>query len=410
VQRLRRHGATFGCFAWSIISIVGCDNDVWSESRQVDLASSDLHPAGTFVSGDRVLERSRLCLQWTGHRISAGEPVRFERASDAELRACYEERIRGPAVIDDEGCLLLSDPAVIEWEMLRRPCSLDGDFDDDRLRLNVVALSDVRGVFEYAVPLPREILGWQIVREAPAELPDGMVAAAGEPIRVIEDLARWIRTRVVAGPELENVWVTGPTVATAVLAGEPSFEEADEPSMTLSFEGRAGDVFDVRLELPAGDLEVGEVHLVSRADVASLSIIPEVIRVAETDAFYSVAAIAVARDREGRILREPPVTWVVREGDYEIFERDLDDDGVPDPSPHATIQDPCAGARAGDRRSATLEGSLDAFTEHVTVEWQCVENHVDGCGCSQGRHHAPSWLCALAVLGFARRRGMGSGR
>jgi MYXO-CTERM domain-containing protein len=388
---------------WLGATSVGCDTDVWSEQRQVQLSSSVLHPSGTFVSGEIVLEQSRVCLSFDGYRTSTDDPPQFENTDD-DLRACYEEQIHGPATFDDEGCAFLHEAGIVDWELTRRSCDLEGEFGDDRIRFDVVPLANVRAVFDYAVPLPREILGLEVVREAPDRLPAGLIAAPGEPIFVIEDIASAIRTQVILGEDLHTVWVTDPVVTGSTLAGSPSFPERDDPSLSLQFEGRAGDVFGVRLELPAGELELGEVHVVSRADIDSLTLLPEVVRVGEGDELFWVAAVAVARDAQGRVLREPPVQWSVIEGDYELFIPDGDRDGTPGPSPTASIENFCREASAGERRSATLEGQVDHFRERVTVQWQCLDSHVEGCACTHSPTRPASWLLAIVVLGLVRRR------
>ena len=392
---------------WCVLA-AGCDTDIHTEHRQVKLSSPDLLPGGTFVSGDMVVEASRVCFELGGYRGSAEEPEEFESASHDELQACYASDLRGPGRLEDEHCVVLQEPGIVDLDLVRRPCPLEGTFGDDRLRFDVVPITAVRAVFDYAVPLPDEVLGWTVVRESPG-LPQGVLAAEGEPIYLIEDLAETVRTRTVFGDAFLPVWVTSAWTSATTLGGSPSFEEPDEPSLGIRFEARAGDAFAVRVDLPAGGFDVGDVHVVSRRDVVALELFAEVVRVGDGDAFYSVGAEAVARDRRNRVLREPPVEWVSLDADREIQVSESDD-GTPARSPRATIIEPCRGARAGETRSATLEGRLDDHRERVTVQWECREDHTGGCGCTSDPPSRPrAWLLGLVVAGLVRRRRRGRG-
>jgi len=154
----------------SPVLVAACDADLFTERGQVRLMSEDL--SGFFLSGEGIAEQSIVCLSG---RIEPGDLLDdFDGERDADLRACYDERIVGPASMDDDGCLVLDTPGTVDLQLDRRPCEIDGDFGDDRLRFEVLALSDLRGAFEYAVPIDAAALErWDVLVEDPSSVPAG---------------------------------------------------------------------------------------------------------------------------------------------------------------------------------------------------------------------------------------------
>lgn len=389
-------------FAAVLVLFAGCDADLLTERGQIRVESED--PRGFFVSGQGIAEQSIVCLGSTRHPgdlldAFGGEP-------EDDLGACYDERIVGPASVDADGCLVLDTPGTVDVEFDRRPCAIDGDFGDDRLRFDVLALDEVRGAFEYAVPFDAALLErYDLVAEDPSSTP-GWLAAVGEPVLVIEDLFDGVTTTVVRSDRPEAVAVTAPHAGATVVAGTPTIHVDTEPSPDIGVDARAGDVFHVTLSLPAGTLDVGEVHVVARTEAADLVLAPAILRLAGEDEFLGLGAEAVARDHDGRLLREPPVSWSVVRGDVELEPRDDDDDGIEDPAWWTSIADDgCDRVAAGTWRSAVLAGEMDDLRETVEVRWRCIEGGDQGCGCFvDGRRGSPLAAMVLVVLMLLRTR------
>lgn len=388
---------------WCAVAIVtaatACDPSVITEHRQVRLSSN--LSTQEFLSGDPALVGAQVCLRYEGYRTSEGDETAYTESDDSELRACYRESLRGPARFADDGCFSLDHPGEIAWIIERQPCAIDAAFEDDLLRIDVVTLDDVRGAFSEAVPL-RPVYLEMFAIEDPASEQPGVVAEPGEPLWVIEDIVDSVSARVVTtGAPPREVGVTQWSVRGMAIAGAPTFAPEDAPSSTLGFEARAGDAFHVAIDVPAGELDVGEVRVVAREDVASLDLFPNASYILEPRALLGAGARAIARDAEGHVLRGPPVVWSVLAGEVDLSRHDFDEDGAPDPGEYANISDPCASARRGEHRSATLQGEIDAFRESVDVAWTCHEGQADGCGCRSG---PGSCAPGLLVLIFAWRR------
>jgi MYXO-CTERM domain-containing protein len=379
----------------------GCD-EVYTEHRQVELRA-DVH-ADSLRSGDDIVQGSTVCLQYAGYRVSADEPPAFAEASDERLRACYDERIEGPAMLVDR-CIALPDAGDVTWIAERRPCAIEGSFTDDALRLSVLPFADVRGAFDYAVPWSDDWFALELEFDPPlAAFPAGYFATVGAPVRVVEGTIDTLTTRVVHIDAPRRIASTGGRAQGMALRGDPSFvDDPEDPSPTLHFTARAGDDFHVTLSLPAGELDVGDVHVVARSEIATVTWAPLVARVRGTDEFLQLGAMVVAYDGDGNVLREPGANWEVVDGRGTLETFDFDDNGEPDPSAWANLVDACDDAAAGERREATLRGRLDGFEGTVVVRWQCVEQHgTDGCGC---RHDGePSAWPLVVVLALGRRR------
>lgn len=380
------------------VLVAACDADLFTERGQVRLTSEDL--SGFFLSGQGIAEQSIVCLDG---RLEPGDLLdEFDGESDADLDACYDERLVGPASVDEDGCLVFETPGIVDLELERRPCAIDGDFGDDRLRFEVLALGDLRGAFDYAVPIDAAALErWDVVVEDPSSMP-GWLAEVGEPLFVIEDLFEGVSTRVVRRDRPQAVAVTSLLAEGTVVAGSPALHL--DGGLYHGVDANAGDVFHVTLSLPAGTLDVGDVHVVARSEAVELVLAPSILRSASEDDFLALGAQAVARDRDGMVLREPPVWWSVVEGDVELEPRDRDDDGREDPSWWTNVADDgCDRVAAGTWRSAILAGEMDEMRETVELRWQCIEGGDDGCACSnEGRGGAP--VGALLLLLFVCRR------
>jgi hypothetical protein len=386
-------------FTWALLATgalaSGCDPELRTENRQIRL-TANVHSYDSYGSGRGIVEQSTVCAAYTGYRTSPDDPSGFTDASEGQGRSeCFEERLSGPARFDEAGCVVLDTPAQVTWDFVRRPCALPDHVGDDRVRFDVLPLSAARGAFRHAVPQWTEALDFEL--EAAPGYPAGYVSAVGEPARVIEDGVGLIEALVVRADRPERVAVTEPTMTAQVLAGAPSFRIEEDPSMTLGVEARAGDAFQVGLSLPAGELDVGRVDVVSRDEIAAMTLHPVVIRIADSDFFLVAGAVAITRDREGRVLHGAPVQWSVLEGDHELVGSDRDEDGVRDPAPEVGIADVCEGASAGQARAVTLEGRIDGFRDTVRVAWVCVgEATEDGCACRSGAGRG--WAGALGLL------------
>jgi MYXO-CTERM domain-containing protein len=382
--------------------VLGCDDDLRTEREQVDLGTNvDSYSAQW--SSHEIVEGSTVCVTYEGYRTAESDSPSYEEAEDGEIRACYDERLTGSAAFDESGCISLPDPGRATWEITRRDCELPDTFGDDQLIFDVVPISDVRGAFRYAVPPPSTFDGTEV--EGIDALPDGYVAEVGAPVRVIEDRFTSVSTAVVRSDGPELVAVTDPVVVGMAVAGSPTIAAPGHPSLGLPVSGRAGDGIDVTIELPAGELPVGEVEIVARTEIATMTVHPVVLRVADTDLFLELGATAITRDAEGNVLREPPVEWEVVEGSVELVIDDADEDGVADPGPSVSIADACGGARRGELRFAVIEGRIDDHRESARVEWDCVDAAEDGCECRARPGGSGSvWLVALVLFGGLRRR------
>jgi MYXO-CTERM domain-containing protein len=391
----------------SLLAVAGdCDPGVPTEFHQLQLSTS-LQSYAAYAGPLVVVEGSTVCLEYDGYRASTAEPPEYEDAEPEALAACYDERVTGPATVTDEGCTHLDAAGSVTWSFTRRDCALDGDFGDDEVRIESIAFADTRGAFSEAVDnqLDYEALGVE-ARGFSATPPEGVVAEVGAPIYVIDNGLESIFTAIVRRNNPTQVAVSDAWATGTVIEGSPSFPDANDPKFSLAVDARAGDVFSVTLHLPAGELEAGEVHVVSEADIASLELFPDEVRFVDTDAFLARGATAVARDDMGRVLRGPLVTWAVVDGDVELEEFDNDKDGVPDPGAHVDILNACEGAAAGEQRSATLEGRLGTFVETVQVDWECVESSDDeGCACrARPGSSGLAWMFGVVILGATRRR------
>lgn len=392
---------TSGVINAALASIVlgACDTDLITERGQVSPSAPELHRY--FFSGDDIAEGSVLCLD---ERFGRGPRVDDFGEDDVDLRACYDERIVGAASIDVDGCYVLDTPGGVSLEFERRACEIEGDFGDDRVHFEVLPLSDVRGAFDVAVRLDVLLEQYGMVGELPSSTP-GWLAEVGEPMFVIEDLLDDVATDAVRRDRPTPVATTRGRSNGTVIAGTPTFPPSDASSSSrLRVDAKAGDVFQVELSLAAGTLDVGEVHVVARESAVELVLAPSILRVADTDQFLGIGAEAVARDLDGRVLREPPVSWSVVRGDFDLDYWDDDDDGIRDRSWSAyLVDDDCDAVAAGTWRSATLAAEMDALRETVDLRWECVDGDDGGCACAlDDRRSIPVWILVLVL---ARRRG-----
>jgi hypothetical protein len=91
--------------------------------------------------------------------------------------------------------------------------------------------------------------------------------------------------------------------------GTPTIQNDSASQSSLGFSARAGDVLEVAIELPAGSLPVGEVHVVGRDAIDSIELFSQAWYVVDNDELHYVGAVAVVRDAEGVVLREAPLQW-----------------------------------------------------------------------------------------------------
>lgn len=381
--------------AWPLgLWLGGCDADVYSERGEIRSHSAELR--GSFVSGAAIAEGSTVCLD---ERVTPGD-ARGDLDPELDLAACYDRRLVGPAVEDADGCLTFASPGRVDVEFDRRPCAVEGELGDDRIRFEVVAASELRGAFAAAEPLDTRLVErFGVVAEGPWWHP-GWRAEIGAPLFVIEDLFDGVDTVVLRRDGSETVATTDARATVTAIAGAPTIHDAAQ------VEARAGDVVHVELSLPVGTLDVGDVHVVARSEAVALRLAPFVLRMQDADDFLGLGAAAIAHDRDGHVLREPPVHWSVVDGEVTLDPWDRDEDGIADPQDAVSIADDgCDRVAAGTWRTAVLAGEMDALRETVEVRWQCVEGGDDGCGCTAGggRSSVP-WLAALLLARWRRRR------
>jgi MYXO-CTERM domain-containing protein len=384
------------------LGTTACDDIILTEHHQVSVAAElSMNP---FFSGDPVLVDTQICMRLDRYRVTEGIDGEWADADDSEIRACYRESLHGSARIDEAGCLSFDAPGDVVWEIERRPCDLDGTFGDDHVRFDVVDITEVRGAFDEAIPLHPEASAWFTIEDPALDQP-GVLATEGEPLRIIEDLAEGVYASVVTGEAPREVAVQDTLLRGTAVAGTPVIDNEHAQESSLGFAASAGDVFSVAIDLPAGTLKVGEVHIVGRDAIASIELHPYAHYVRDTDELWGgPGATAIARDSERRVLREPPISWSVVRGEFTINPIDADDDGRPGPSPWVSIDDPCAGARRGEERTATLQGTLDDFTGTVDVSWRCADGIDEGCACAASPGRTPAIASLLALLALARRR------
>ena len=392
------------------VALAGCDPEVYSENHELRFVAPELQSRRSFSSGDRALQGSRVCMTLDGYRTDEGVPrgelPAFAYASQDDLHACYDERVVGSATLDADGCIRLDASGTASLELSRRECSIEFPSGDDRVAFEVVTIDDVSGAFRESVPFGdvtlEDLIGSRIDVVVPELDAPGVVPALGDPLYVLES-EESVAAVVVAGAPLSTVAVTDASAVATARAGSPLFDAEDEPTTHLSFAAHAGDIFEVALQLPGGELEIGEVHVVAESTIASLELYPSMARLAGTDVFYGLGASAFARDADGNVLRGAAAWWRMLSGEGLLDTYDLDGDGVDDPSSSASIDDECVGARRGEERSATLGARLGDLVATVDVEWTCVEDHVgDGCGCRYSS--APTPVAVLFVFAYRRRR------
>ncbi len=166
----------------------------------------------------------------------------------------------------------------------------------------------------------------------------------------------------------------------------------------------AGDAFHLVVDLPAGPLDVGDVYVVGVAEIANIEAYPEVVRLGDTDELLFVSVIGVARDAQGRVVRGAKFHWEQLDGDGSLSKDPLDAAEPLDPSGVVGLREVCENARAGESRQATLRGWLGDLETTVDVQWQCLDDHTDGCGCRSDGRPVPIGLALLVLVGLRRGR------
>ena len=398
----------------ALVWVVGCDDphELLTEARQVVVAAEAL--GTTALTGDPILAGSALCLELTRVRDSDALES-FVSAEHEDIAACYE--LSAASSVEQDGwCLTLDDVGPATLDLLRTDCSLGASlgesFGDDRIELEVVELADVRGGFEAATSQRRlyerlgRLFGVEPELELSAEDIPGVVAPPGEPLYVVEGESERVRAGLFLASDGRRVAVTEPWASGGATVGAPIVTRTDNPTFSLEYDAVAGEAFSVSLSVPGGVVAVGDVFVVAASSIATLDLRPEIVRIAGTDDFLSIGAVAIARDAQQRVLRHPPVQWSFVEGQGSLGSFDFDDDGQADPRPYAGLSDVCEGASAGEQRHAVLEGRVNGLVETVEVTWQChdAEEVEDaGCGCRSSATPAGGWRL-LVLLGLARVR------
>lgn len=381
-----------------------CDGPaVLTARRQVELTAEP--SIGSFASGGEIVVGSRVCPRMRAVRES-DDPVRFVEADESEIAACYALGVEGPGIFDEDGCLALPSPGRVVLTLDRRPCALAGDFGDDALELNVVALADVRGAFSYAVPTYAglhayaEALDEDLEIEVPSEDLPGVVAKVGDPVYVLEGEPARLQTKLMRVHTTDPVAFTDAIAIPSILAGSPTFSPQEDPTEAFGYTAVSGDAFHVALQLPEGRLEVGEVHIVSPSAIASITVAPTMLRFVGTDQFFDLGAVVVARAADGTVLRRPRARWSKLDGPGQLDSWDFDEE----PREYAQVTDACEGAQAGEWREATLQAQIGPFTDAAAVRWQCVEGDAPGCGCRAPGGGGLTWLWGLLLVAIPRGR------
>ena len=375
--------------------VAACDQDAITENRQVRL-TVEMQPGNTFVSGEPIVEQSAVCVEIAGLE-------EHDDVEAAEAAACYEELVVGPATRDEDGCLALTSPGIVELRFDRRPCAVDAEPGDDVLAFEVVGFEDVVAGFEPARQYVLEVYGLPLTVEAPSQWPAGVKIDPGEPIRVLDDVES-VSAHVLDSSTRTTVRTTDATAFGTAIAGAPQLPPPDGPVLYVPVSASDGDAFHVTVDLPAGSLDVGDVYVVDHSEITSIEAYPEVVRFGDGDELLLVSAYGVARDAQGRVLRGAKLDWEQLDGDGVLSTDPLSTASPSEPSGSVGLREICDSARAGETRKATLRATLDDLETTVEVQWQCQDGHTDGCGCHSHGQPVPAGLIFVVVACVRRRR------
>lgn len=348
-------------------ALSGCAH--WGEADYLGFQFTDFADLlYEFQSGDQLLLCARVCPRIDQERTASGEVKGLVGGQGEELRACFSESVSGPAMLDADGCLVMTGPGEVSWELTPSGC---GEHSERMRWMLVEPRSELAlGFDEWRVRLGLEI------DPEPAGLAQGRHASElGDP----PDAPRRVYAGAVDVPLLrlddangQVFWMASDVTFELVGSGAEIVEP--DPNNVHEHGGLREwvDPAEVALRLDIGALAHVEASLPSGETLES----PQLLGVGP-DAVASLDLMAVdgylfadVRDGQGRRIYAAPIEWSVTEGALELTPGSLET--LMRTSDFAEFSHGDCLARPTDEpeiRHATVAVSLGELSDSVEVSF-----------------------------------------
>lgn len=409
-----------------LLAVTACRVAV-TEEETIELQSQPLFYSATesFVSGSRVLQGSRACLEIES--VFTGESWWVDGSFDQ----CYAITRNGEP-FEDGSCATFDELGEVLFEYTPLDtCPFDDVVEQlvpDRYRLQVNAADGLRGRLEWWQERLAEI--W--LHPGPrGSFPNDWIPTIDEPLRLVPDVEVQFPIVLVDAAAEHVAWDFEQGQLLESRGGATPRQlppSADDSAYALSI--GPGERSSLALALPGIELPVAEVIATPVDDAVSLEIVVAYDQGSEQgpdEWGEPVAARALVRDAEGRVILGAPVEWTLVEGHLAVVPGT--GDIVVGPPEYLNIGDDCEPPpSAPELRRATLRAELGTLVHEVELEWTVLPDEEPsedpfapnpacqrggeadglddrGCGCAASGSRDTGWaMLGLVMLGALRRR------
>lgn len=440
---------------WLFALATGC-TVCGTESEQGQLSFGlglNVDSVSVLQSGGAVLEGTRICLDDVSGVASS--------AMSTELGTwwseCIELNAEGPQSIDADGCYVFdAGSGDVTIHMVEQACNVEnppfstGSFDDDTLRVEVVAPADVESRLD-----PGAIERYLEANTDPGpagEWPADWVSNTDELLQVIAGEVVVLPVTLWHGAASDKIvaWDDSDAVLSIDNGGGSQVDSADWAPSVLQTKVAANKSTLISFDRQDHHWDVGALQGVDVSVAASIELVAAYTSLSEDELAGLDAGAprwgvplgirALVRDDENRLLRAVPVAWQLRdgamvltdlearligaeaeaEGDVEVLAQaqheayrlpaeylQLDPESCLAPEPEPVV------------RQATIQASINGHEASLDLEWSELARTVgeepfvagqectiesEGCGCRSSGGAPGALLIGLVALGLRRRR------
>jgi MYXO-CTERM domain-containing protein len=430
--------------ATSALALLGCHEHVactpvlggeagqleFHDVRLIADACDRIHSVRALVTG------SRFCPTIACQSDVPGCGDDEDALTSAEVRACYDDTLAGPVVLDDEGCIVAMAPGELDWTFTPTDCpAAAGGYERgaERLRLPIVAADEVTA----SLVAPGDAFAVrELVDAHGGAFPADAQLAPGREALVLAD-ERVPFAVVLAHADHADPLAWNPEQWSLVVEGadvEPIWNALGVVDLALP----AGARVDLAIARDDVEIPIGTIRAIAASEIASLDVVVGFVPDDEQADGHGppIGARAVARTADGAPVWGVPVEWEVTEGALPVWR----DEQLPWSTDYVALMDRDARAchappEHSTTYSATLVASWGEFEVEAPMRWAvdavdesageqlkeffAGEDHRnadacegpgfagEGCSCSSspgGPGAAAYGLAGVVILALRRRR------
>ncbi|WAS96228.1 MYXO-CTERM sorting domain-containing protein [Nannocystis punicea] len=303
-------------------------------------------------SGLRALQGSRACFEIRSHAEPGDETLQVE-----DLGGCYEMAMAGEPIAPG-GCVVLDQLGAVQVDATYLgDCLFEGERElaSDRFRIEVVPVDGLRAGLQWHMEEWAE--QWLERLSTP---PADLIPAVDEPLRLVPDVEVGFPIHLLDPAGRRVAWdLSQGRVLEAKDGGAPrQLVPVEDTAEFWPVRVGAGERSTLTLEVGGAVLPVAEVVATPVEEAASIEIVAGYFG-------EPLAARAVVRDGEGRVIVGAPVEWSLVEGELalEPFAGFV-------PPEYTMIEDACVPPpSAPESRRAVLRARLGALSDELELEW-----------------------------------------